>query len=55
MYVLSAAIGGIISFLVVKFWNSPRSEATKTPEVLVEHDGRQGWKTMPDLCPGEWT
>ena len=54
MYLLSAAIGGIISFLVLKFWNSPETEATRKPKVKVEHDERQRWKTMPTLCPGEW-
>ena len=41
MYVLSAAIGGIISFLVLKFCNSPQNEATRRPKVPVEHDERQ--------------
>ena len=54
MYLLSAAIGGIISFLVLKFWNSPETEATRKPKVKVEHDERQRWKTMPTLCPGVW-
>ena len=41
MYVLSAAIGGIISFLVLKFCNSPQNEATRRLKVPVEHDERQ--------------
>ena len=41
MYVLSAAIGSIISFLVLKFWNSPKTEATRKPKVPMEHDERQ--------------
>ena len=41
MYILSAAIGGIISFLVLKFWNSPQTEATRSPKIPVEHDERQ--------------
>ena len=54
MYVLSAAIGGIISFLVLKFWNSPETEATRKLKVPMEHDERQRWKTMPTLRPGVW-
>lgn len=42
MHLLSAAIGGIISFLVLKFWNSPQTEATRRPKIPVEHDERQG-------------
>ena len=41
IYVLSAAIGGIISFLVLNFYNSPQNEATRRPKVPVEHDERQ--------------
>ena len=48
MYLLSAAIGGIISFLVLKLWNSPETEATRKPKVKVEHDERQRWK-MPSI------
>ena len=40
MCLLSAAIGGIISFLLLKFWNSPRTEATMRPKIPVEHDER---------------
>ena len=56
MYLLSAAIGGIISFLVLKFWNSPETEATRKPKVKVEHDERQRWKTVPtcvEVCVEE--
>ena len=53
MYLLSAAIGDIISFLVLKFWNSPETEATRKPKVKVEHDERQRWKTVPTLCVEE--
>ena len=42
MCLLSAAIGGIISFLVLKFWNSPQTEAKRRPKIPVEHDERQG-------------
>ena len=42
MYVLSAAIGGIISFLLLKFWNSPQNEATRNLKIPVEHDERWG-------------
>ena len=42
MCLLSAAIGGIISFLMLKFWNSPRTEAKRRPKIPVEHDERQG-------------
>ena len=38
---LSAAIGGIISFLLLKFWNSPQTEATMRPKIPVEHDERE--------------
>ena len=41
MCLLSAAIGGIISFLLLKFWNSPRTEATMRPKTPVEHDERE--------------
>ena len=41
MCLLSAAIGGIISFLLLKFWNSPRTEATMRPKIPVEHDERE--------------
>ena len=41
MCLLSAAIGGIISFLVLKFWNSPQTEATRRPKIPVEHDERE--------------
>ena len=41
MCLLSAAIGGIISFLLLKFWNSPRTEATIRPKIPVEHDERE--------------
>ena len=42
MCLLSAAIGGIISFLMLKFWNSPQTEAKRRPKIPVEHDERQG-------------
>ena len=42
MYVLSAAIGGIISFLLLKFWNLPQNEATRNLKIPVEHDERWG-------------
>ena len=41
MCLLSAAIGGIISFLLLKFWNSPQTEATMRPKIPVEHDERE--------------
>ena len=41
MCLLSAAIGGIISFLVLKFWNSRQTEATRRPKIPVEHDERE--------------
>ena len=41
MCLLSAAIGGIISFLVLKFWNSPQTDATMRPKTPVEHDERE--------------
>ena len=41
MYFLSTAIGGLISFLVLKFWNSPKNEATRRPKIPVEHDERR--------------
>ena len=53
MYVLSAAIGGIISFLLLKFWNFPQNEATRNLKIPVEHDER-GQEMMPTLYSGEW-
>ena len=41
MCLLSAAIGGIISFLVLKFWNSPQTKAKRRPKIPVEHDERE--------------
>ena len=41
MCLLSPAIGGIISFLLFKFWNSPQTEATMRPKIPVEHDERE--------------
>ena len=41
MCLLSATLGGIISFLVLKFWNSPQTEATRRPKIPVEHDERE--------------
>ena len=54
MCLLSAAIGGIISFLVLKFWNSPQTKAKRRPKIPVEHDERQGQDTMLTLYSGEW-
>ena len=54
MYVLSAAIGGIISFLLLKFWNWLQNEATRNLKIPVEHDERWGQEMMPTLYSGEW-
>ena len=54
MYVLSAAIGGIISFLLLQFWNLPQNEATRNLKIPVEHDERRGQEMMPTLYSGEW-
>ena len=54
MCLLSPAIGGIISFLLFKFWNSPQTEATMRPKIPVEHDERERQDTMLTLYSGEW-
>ena len=53
MYLFYAAIGGIISFLLLKFWNLPQNEATRNLKIPVEHDER-GQEMMPTLYSGEW-
>ena len=54
MYLFYAAIGGIISFLLLKFWNLPQNEATRNLKIPVEHDERWGQEMMPTLYSVEW-
>ena len=40
LYVLSAAIGGLISFLVTKLLNSSQNNAKRRQKIAKEHDER---------------